>query len=141
MVDPLSILGAAASIVGIIDCLSQSISTINDFRERWKDSDLTVLNLASQLTLLRAALRILSNDVDEVHHQLIMDLDGSIYCCKTLADEIELHLAQLKQPPNGALKLSAKVKVVFGTKSMDQMQKMIERQTSALTLLLAACNW
>jgi hypothetical protein len=39
------------------------------------------------------------------------------------------------------LELRQKFKVVFGSAGPENIQKTIERQTSALTLLLTACNW
>jgi hypothetical protein len=36
---------------------------------------------------------------------------------------------------------SSKVKLVFGNKGVDDVQKMLEQQTAALALVLTACNW
>ena len=145
MAEPLAAIGAIASVVGIIDILGKSISLISSIRAQWNDADFIFLNLNSQLAALRAALtkieEWMGSGANDAHYQLIMDLEGSINCCQILATKIESRLSGLLQKPDGALAPSAKFKLMIGTKNMDDIQKMLERQTSALTLLLTACNW
>lgn len=144
MADPLVIIGAAASVVSIIDVLARSISTVRELRDQWKDADFTILNLVAQLTALKAALTKIKEWTDtelaEAHHQLIMDIDDSVACCRILVGKVDTLLSELQQKPNGTLDWLARAKLLLGSKSMDDLQKMIERQTCALTLLLTACN-
>jgi hypothetical protein len=145
MAEPLSIIGAVGSIAGIIDVLGRSISTIYALRSQWKDADLSLLNLVSQLTALRVALNKIKKwtelDRGEPQLQLVMDLDGSITCCEILVENIDAQVSSMLRKPDGTLEVSGKLKLILSSKEMDNLQKMIERQTSALTLLLTACNW
>ncbi|KAK4187763.1 G-protein alpha subunit-domain-containing protein [Podospora australis] len=113
MADPLSILGAVVSVAGLIDILSRAIGVINDLRAQYKDADLMLMSLKSQLLVLRTGLSKIwdwaETNPTSTHYQLFMDLDSVILCCQTLTSRLDSQL-------------------------------MIERQTSALTLLLTACN-
>jgi guanine nucleotide-binding protein G(i) subunit alpha len=145
MTEAIAVIGTAASVANIIDVLSSTISTIGELRKQWKEADFTFLCLVSQLTALRAALAKIKEwadvDIADPHHQLVMDLDTSMSCCRILISKIDGRISELHQNPNEKLDFSSKMKIVFGSKSMDDLQKMIERQTNALTLLLTACNW
>jgi guanine nucleotide-binding protein G(i) subunit alpha len=144
MAEALAIIGGAASVVSIIDVLARSIDSIRELRSEWKDADFTVLNLLTQLTAFKAALTKIQEWMDsemaEPHHQLRMDLDDSVTWCRILAEMVDKLLSDLEHQPNEPLDKIAKARLLFGSKSMEHLQKMIERQTNALTLLLTACN-
>jgi hypothetical protein len=145
MAEAIAVIGTAGTIANIIDILGKTINTIRELRNGWKEADFTFLCLVSQLGALRAALTKIKEwaDVDmaDPHHQLLMDLDTSMSCCRILISKIDDRMSELHQSPDETLDFSSKMKIVFGSKSMDDLQKMIERQTNALTLLLTACNW
>ncbi|GFG11518.1 guanine nucleotide-binding protein alpha-3 subunit [Aspergillus udagawae] len=69
-----------------------------------------------------------------------MDLDASINCCTVLLAKLQDLVDSLRQKQNKALDFQSKLKLVFGKKSIDDIQKLLEHQTNALSLLLAACN-
>ena len=108
MADPLSILGAVGSIVGIIDVLGRSITTIHALRKQWNDADFSLLNLVSQLTALMAALNKIKEwadlDLREPHLQLVMDLDSSVSCCRTLIEIIDAQLSGIQRSQMESLK-------------------------------------
>jgi len=144
MADPFSILGATASVLSIIDVLAKTISTIHSLRGQWKEADLALISLTSQLAALRAALEKIKEWMGsgsaELHHQLVLDLGGSIECCQLLASKIYSELAELQRADNGMLRTGAKASFLFKSSEMKDLQKMIDRQTAVLTLLLTACN-
>ena len=145
MADPISIIGTFGAVANIIEVVSKTISTIREIRDEWNEADLTFLSLAAQLTALKAALTKIKewtdNEFGDPHHQLVMDLDVSMSCCRMLIGKIDILLSELHQTANKTLDFSSKVKLVFGSKTIDDVQKLIEQQTSALTLLLTVCNW
>jgi hypothetical protein len=145
MADPISIIGTFGAAANIVDVIGKTISTIRELRDEWKEADLTFLSLAAQLTALKAALTKIKewtdNEFGDPHHQLVMDLDVSMSCCRMLIGKIDLLLSKLHHTGDETLDFSSKVKLVFGNKNIDDVQKLIEQQTSALTLLLTACNW
>jgi hypothetical protein len=144
MADPISIIGTFGAAANIIDVVGKTISTIRELRDEWKDADLTFLSLAAQLTALKAALtkikEWMENELGDPHHQLVMDLDVSMSCCRMLIGKIDLLLSKLHQTADRTLDFSSKVKLVFGNKHINDVQKLIERQTNTLNLLLTACN-
>ena len=128
-----------------MDGISKVVGIIRDLQARWGEADLALLSLASQLTALRAATtkiqEWIDQDLQDNHHQLVMDLDVSISCCKLLMDNIESFFTNMAQLTEKPLDLRDKFKAVFGSSGPENVQKLIEHQTSALTLLLTACNW
>ena len=146
MADPITIIGAVGAMANIVDLITKSVKTLRELHDRYKEAELTLLNLASQLTALRAALSKIQDWMDngmdgDPHHQLVMDLDVSVKCCQLLAGKIDMLVGELADTVDEPLDFSSIVKLVFKNKSIDDVQKMILQQTSALTLLLTACNW
>ena len=144
MADPLTVVGAAASCMSVVELLGKSISRTYKLLSQWKDADLELYSLVTQLVSLKAALDKIKawteSDVAASHHQLIMDLDSSVTCCGVLVNKIDVFLSELAQKPGQALNMSAKGKLLLGNKSLDDTQKMLERQTNSLSLLLNACH-
>lgn len=145
MAEALAIVGSVGAICGLVAGIGKVILLITDLNARWEDADLTLLSLASQLTALRAAITKIQEWTDrglqDAHHQLIMDLDISIKCCRLLINKVESFFSDLASLTGKPLDLRQKYKVAFGSAGPEGIQKLIERQTSALTLLLTACNW
>jgi hypothetical protein len=144
MADPISVLGAVAGVIQIIDVLGKSISGLDNLRSQWQSSDLALLSLQAQLGALSAALTKIqewteSGD-EEIHHQLVMDLKISMDCCKVLASKVYEDISDLQKTKGGTLVLMAKARFMFRRNGLGELQSMIDRQTSALTLLLSACN-
>lgn len=145
MADPISVIGSVGAICNIIDVVGKAIVTINELQGKWRDADLTFISLTSQLTALRAALAKIQDwmdsDLQDVHHQLVMDLDVSLSCCKLLVGKIDTFLSELDHTTDTTMDFTSKAKLIFGNYNMEDVQKLIERQTTALNLLLTACNW
>ena len=145
--DPITIIGTAGAVANIVDVVSKTINSLRELRNRWKDANLAIFNLIVQLTTLKAALnRIcewISSDLEDIpqHHQLVMDLQDSVACCRMLVQTMDNQIADLVLDEANGLDLPSKIKVVFETKISEDFQKYIDRQTSALNLLLTACNW
>ena len=141
----IGVIGAVGAICNIVDAVTKTVSIISDLQTRWEDADLTLLSLASQLNALRAALSSIQEwidaDLQEAHHQLVMDLNVSINCCKLLMRKLEGFFSDLGKLTEKPLDFRNKFKTVFGTQGPESVQKLIGRQTNALTLLLTACNW
>jgi len=144
MADPITIIGTAGAIANIIDVLGKIISTIRDLRSQWQDADLTVLCLESQLAALNAALGKIRDWTEacsgDPHHQLVMDLDRCVTCCRLLIGKIDIELSQFRTTDESRLDAMSKLRLLLKTKDFENVQRMIEQQTGALTLLLVACN-
>ena len=143
MADPVTIIGTAGAAANVLSTLTSTIETFHKLCLEWRNADFTFLNLIAQLTALRAAVNKIQDWIlaeTEAHPQLNMDLDLSLYCCYTLIDKMNSKISGLCADDR-RMSLASKLKLLFDGKSMDSMQKMIERQTNALTLLLAAYSW
>ena len=145
MADPVSIIGTAGAVANIIDILGKTIGTIREVHQQWKNADFTFINLIAQLVALKAALTKIKEwaemDLVDQHHQLVMDLDVSLACIRMLVSRIDAELVELQSGPDGSLEATSKIKLILNGSKMDDLQKMLERQISALNLLLSACNW
>lgn len=144
MADPITIIGTAGAVANIIDILGKIISTVAELRSQWKDADLEVLNLESQLTALNTALCKIKawteSSSEDLHHQLVMDLDRCVLCCRALITKINSETSQFQMNSENHLDVASKFQLLLKTKDFGNVQRMIQQQTGALTLLLTACN-
>jgi len=147
MADPLTSIGSTALVTGIVDLLAKSISQLHKFHTRWEQADFTFINLIAQLSALKAALTKLeewmgtnAEEERDLHHQLIMDLEALITCCKLLAYKIDSEISGLYLDSDNTLRSESKAKFVLKNDALEELQKMVDRQTNALTTLLTACN-
>ena len=146
MVDPITIIGTAGAIANIIDVATKTINALRDLYDRWKDADFTLLNLIAQITALKAALSKIQQWLDSEnerlqHHQLTMDLDASITCCRMLITRMNSAIQELNRGAAGGLDLGSKIKVVLGERKHEEFQKLIDRQISVLALVFSVCSW
>jgi hypothetical protein len=144
MADPLTVLGAFASTVQIIDVLTKAASVLDTLRVQWQSSDIALLSLTSQLGALSAALgkiqEWIESGTEETHHQLTMDLNTTLNCSRLLATKVHNEISHLQRTPGGSLLTTAKARFLFKRSGIGELQNMIDRQTATLTLLLTACN-
>ncbi|KAH7222431.1 G-protein alpha subunit-domain-containing protein [Fusarium oxysporum] len=144
MADPLSIIGTAGAIANIIDVLTKTMTTVCDMRQAWKVADLSVFAFESQLNLLKFALCEIQKWTEsrskEQSHQLVMQVDSCVTCCRLLIGKIDGEVSQFQKTVAGDLELGSKLSFLFKTKDMEQIQRMVDQQTHTLTLLLSACN-
>jgi len=147
MADSLRSIGSTALVTGIVQALAKSISKLHELHARWTQADFIFINLIAQLSALKAALAKLEEWMDtnaeeerDLHHQLIMDLEVIITCCRMLAHKIDTEISELYLNADNALHYESKVKLVLKNGMLEELQKMVDRQTNALTTLLTACN-
>ncbi|KAF5530989.1 GNA-3 g alpha subunit GNA-3 [Fusarium mexicanum] len=144
MADPLSIIGTAGAIANIIDVLTKTITTVCDMRQAWKVADLAVFAFENQLNLLKLALfeiqKWTESRSNDQSHQLVMQVDSCVTCCRLLIGKIDGEVSQFQKTTAGDLELGSKLSFLFKTKDMEQIQRMVDQQTHTLTLLLSACN-
>jgi guanine nucleotide-binding protein G(i) subunit alpha len=144
MADPLTIIGTAGAIANIIDVLTKTITIICDMRQSWKIADLTTLSFENQLNLLSFALcevqKWAASKSSGQSPQLEMQVDRYVTCCRLLIGKIEEEISQFKRKISGELEVGSKLTLLFKTKEMEQVKRMIDQQTHALTFLLSACN-
>ncbi|KAH7248547.1 G-protein alpha subunit-domain-containing protein [Fusarium redolens] len=144
MADPLSVIGTAGAIANIIDVLTKTITTVSDMRQAWKVADLTVFAFENQLNLLKFALceiqKWTESRSNEQSHQLVMQVDSCVTCSRLLIGKIDGEVSQFQKTTAGNLEFGSKLSLLFKTKDMEQIQRMVDQQTHTLTLLLSACN-
>ncbi|KAM7201197.1 G-protein alpha subunit domain containing protein [Naviculisporaceae sp. PSN 640] len=144
MADPISILGTAGAVANIIDVLGKVITTFAELRSQWHEADFTLLALESELAALNAALNKIKEWAescsDDPHHQLTMDLDRCVVCCRLLIGRIDAEISQFQITPENRLDVTSRLRLLLKTKDFEHIQQMIGKQTAAMTLLLIACN-
>lgn len=139
---PIKAAEAGGTILGIIDMITRSITMLRDIQNQDADVYFIISSITAQLTTLRAALANIrewaESESIETHHQLVMDLGDTISCCGMLMERLNAEVSKLQAD------VSARVKAAFSRKSIDNLQNlqnMIERQASALNLLITAYSW
>lgn len=127
------------------DRLRQGIDELRQIHNRWKNSNGTSINLIAQLTALKSNLGNMQDwlnyAIDDLHPQLLSDLDVLLASCGLLVRHLDILIARLKQPDHDALDFAIKLKYAVGSRSMERLRKVAQRQNDAVTLLLAACKW
>ncbi|KAK0611656.1 hypothetical protein B0T14DRAFT_488832 [Immersiella caudata] len=143
MADPISIVGTAGAVLGIIDVLAKTIRLLQDLRAQWKIRDAVVITFGIQLTALNMALKQIREwtdaNSDNPHCQLAIDLDRCLSHCELLVGIISTEVDNLKAT-EGEQSVGNKITLLFRTQGMAEVQKMIDHVTNALGLLLTACN-
>ena len=59
--DPATIIGTTGAILGIVEVACKLIGTLRTLRDRWQSVALTISNLMTQLTSVKAALEKISD--------------------------------------------------------------------------------
>jgi len=125
MADPLTIIGAAASVASIVELLGKTVSALHTLHSRWKEADFTFINLIAQLTALKAALSKLQEwmdtDMDEPYHQLVMDLEASVTCCRMLVRRMDSEVEDLQQNSGTGLNAQNKIKLVVKNRTLEEL--------------------
>jgi guanine nucleotide-binding protein G(i) subunit alpha len=128
-----------------INRLRQDIDRLRQIHDRWKDSNGTSINLIAQLTSLKSNLGTMQDWLNyaahEMHPQLLSDLDVVMTSCELLERHLSALVERLQQPDYDAEDFAVKLKYTVGSRAMERLRKVAQRQNEAVTLLLAACNW
>ena len=126
-----------------IDRLRQSINALRQLHDRWKDPNGIFINLIAQLTALKSNLGEMRDwmnfAINEMHPQLLSDLDVLMASCGVLVRNLDGLITQLRQPDHDDWAIRLKFSV--GSRSMNRLRNVAKRQTDAVNLLLAACKW
>ncbi|KAK5657153.1 hypothetical protein OQA88_3210 [Cercophora sp. LCS_1] len=142
MADPLTIVGTVGAVLGIVDVLAKTISSVSQLREQWKLVDTVVITFELQLTSMHTALSQIKDWADansgDPHYQLAIDLDRCLSHCQSLVSIIEAEMDDLRN--KGDQSVASKIQFLFKTQGMVEVQKMMDHVTAALNLLLTACN-
>ena len=145
--DGVSVIGLAASIVGIVDVATKNISALRKLQERWKSAELTVGVLIGQLTTVKAALDQISTWISTIstdsphHHRLVIDLEAAVQSCKLCVSLLDKHLTKLDWDTSHRLGFESKVKTVLKDCDMKEYANHLSNQSIALNLLLTALTW
>ena len=140
-------MGAASSIVSIIDIASRCISSLHALQQRWKDADMTVALMMGQISTLKAALEQISQwmhiDANRLllRSQLIMDLELALHSSQLSITFIRDHVTALMRDEYNELTFKSKARSMAQDNMVQQCVKHLNNQTVALNLLLTAFNW
>lgn len=149
---PVTVVGQASTANDVLEILGRIIGSAQALPVRDEStSSFAIFNLVSQLTAFRASLTKVQEwlhlGIEEKHHQLVLDLDLILCCCRALVerfDPLVSRLQSLSVRDSSPSKVSCAEAQAVGTlvfHELDELQRFLERQVSALNLLLTACNW
>ncbi|PSN60932.1 P-loop containing nucleoside triphosphate hydrolase protein [Corynespora cassiicola Philippines] len=144
MVDDKRLHALVSAVASNMDRLRQTINALRQLHDRWRDSSGTSINLIAQLTALKSNLAEMQDwmncAIDDMHTQLLMDLEMLMTSCSLLVRNLDGLIAQLRQPDHDNTDCAVKLKLTLGSRSMDRLRAVAKRQTDAVSLLLAACK-
>lgn len=145
MADDKKVFVLVSAVSTNMDRLRQSIDHLRHLHDRWKDNSGTFINLIAQLTALKSNLSEMQDwmnyAIQDIHPQLLSDLDVLMVSCGTLLRNVDRLIAQLRQPDHDHMDVAIRMKLAVGSRSMKRLRGVAKRQTDAVTLLLAACKW
>ena len=139
--DPVSVVGLAGSVIGLIDVAARSISALRALQRRWRAADLTINLLISQLMILRAALNQLEEWLTaspnaNQHYRLIIDLGATLESCEILLLFIDGKLNELDWNDNNILSFESKIKIALQDSAVKEYATHLANQSTAINLLL-----
>jgi hypothetical protein len=141
----MEVIGTVGAIVGIIDVATRSISTIAGIRKRFKEVNLTVELLFTQLVSVKTALDQIHHLIeeslqDDQHYQLVMNMDIAINGCNLLIRVLDDQISKLEYDEDEKITFESTVKMVLESEGTEECLTRLDRQISALTLIITAYN-
>ncbi|KAE8421413.1 G-protein alpha subunit-domain-containing protein [Aspergillus pseudocaelatus] len=130
--DPLSIVGAVGSILGIIDLATRSIKALTDLQGRYTSIGLRARVLIGQLSTLNAALGQIKQILDLLGPGSPIGEDSQISAILSVLDQ---RLSRMQQ---GHLTMREKTGILWHEKETTDFQSLLNNQVNALNLLLTA---
>ena len=143
----LTILGAASSIVSVIEVASRCISSLYVLRQRWKDADMAVTLMMGQISTVKAALEQTSQWMENCantlppHCQLLIDLDLALHSSRISIKFIDDHVTNFMRNEYNKLTTKSKTRALAQDTTVQDCAKHLSNQTVALNILLIALNW
>lgn len=141
--EPLSILGAAGSIISTIDVASRCISSLHTIQQRWHGADLTVALLSGHISTVKAALGQIAEFIQDrpLDEQLVKDFELALVGCKLLLAFVDEHVTGLVTDDFNELSFGSKACAVLEDKKVQGYVNHLNNQAGALNLLLTAMSW
>ena len=145
--EPISIIGLAGSVVGIVDVMTKSIVALKNLQSRWQIADWTITLIIGHLTTLKAALNHISQWIstdlaaEPQHYQLVLDLGDALSSCKALVLYIDSRLCKLEWDQDNSLTFQSRLRAVLNDGGVKDCVNHLNNQSNALNLLLTALSW
>ncbi|WPH03767.1 Hypothetical protein R9X50_00665000 [Acrodontium crateriforme] len=138
--DPISAIGAVGAVAGAINEIAELINKLRALYQAFKDADMNLISLISQLNTMKAALEQIEL---LMHHasssaQLREDLGLALHACSLHIGVLDRKLSKLELKAGGAgLRWRSRVKVVFDSDEMRECLSRLDHQATALNLLIS----
>ncbi len=143
----MEVVAAVGAISGIVDIANRSISALADIRRRFNETSLTIKLLTGHLLAVVTALDLIQALIEQklsgndIYYELTLNLDVALRCCKLLVGKIDDHIPRLGQNGEADVSLGSRVRLVMESKGIEDYLTRLDRQTSALNLVIATFNW
>ncbi|KAL5336922.1 hypothetical protein BJX70DRAFT_400102 [Aspergillus crustosus] len=104
--DPISVISAVGSILGIIDVATRSIHTLSDLQARYTSISYKATILIGQFSTLNAALGQIKQFLDLLApvspnggiSQISVDISTVLDCCQTIMAPLDQELSRMRKP-------------------------------------------
>lgn len=145
--DPLSLVGLAASIVGISQVIGKSLDALLKIQAKYRSASITTSLMIGQLTTLKAALNQISEWSQSTffdsprQEQVLADLGMALSTCGMLVSLLEDKIDQLNKRNDDSLSVKGKIDFVWEERGFSDFSNHLNHQVNALNLLLTALHW
>ena len=145
--DPLTIVGVAGAIVGVIDVITRSVRSLCNLQTKFKGSDLTISLLIGQLSTLKAALYQINEWIDtslvtvQQRQRVVLDLNASLESCKVVIQLLDDRVSHFEKINDNAMCIQSRVLYLWEQTGITEYLNHLNNQTVALNLLLTALQW
>ncbi|KAG8529514.1 uncharacterized protein KY384_006151 [Bacidia gigantensis] len=137
-----SLLGAAASAITVVQLCADCLHRLGRLKDRYKNADLSLRLLATQLSTLLTALRQISRLIDDsqrdIISQIVPELITSLDSCKLLIETLNNRLARLELSVDKGLTFRKKTQALWGERERSDFSNLLGHNVAALQLLLTA---
>lgn len=152
--DPVTVLGVAASALQIAQFIGSTIQGLHTLRGKFKDADITIRLIISKLSTIKAAVFQIRdwaefNSHDSPKERQFMDglhvaLDGCQAAIDVLSEEVKDLTVATRDSNDGMpiiLGVRGRVAAVWSEDTMKAHEDRLHGQVQALQLLLMAGQW
>lgn len=127
------------------DRLRQSIDGLRQLHNRWYERNDISINLIAQCAALKSSLDsmldVMDRAISDIHPQVLADLDVLMPSCVLLVRHLDDLIERLRQSNHDAVDCAIKLRYTVGSRTMERLRLVAQRQTNALSVLVAACQW
>jgi hypothetical protein len=145
--DPVTIFQIVGTAVSLGDIVVKCITRLSSLKSKYHDAPIHISTMIGQLYIVQTALDQLSvwnraeNDRNPRFQQLATQIGDSVDSFGVLILALQRHLDQFESPDSSGMVAKSRFQFLWSEKEISEYSILLDRQVSALSLLLQAIQW